>query len=278
MKKVLAFIISLLLVLGLLTACGSDDSAQSSPEQPEQASEPAAEPESSEEPAEEPAPEERSVALEFDPHPYPDTTDQNYYVGLVYASNSSDQIVMASFQYEVYDADGNVMQAYNMWNGRYEEEFSESVFIPAGAKDLPIGFLLASGLRYDMNKGEDMPEAGRVEYRFVSSEEVPVEDLAAHFTPGEWYIDNGHLHYPIAFDQEIADNYSSVSGNYTILGYANGELAAVCRRNDFPGGTGSWSVSYAKENSNGAFEAYHYAPYDITIDNWEMYLGCFSGE
>jgi hypothetical protein len=264
MKKVLAFIVSMLLVLGLLTACGSNEPAQSSPDQPAESGETAPEPEDVPEPAEEPAPEEDAVAIEFDSHAYPDTDDQDYYVGLLYASNSSDTVAEVSFRYKVYDVDGNVMEAYDPWYGRYNEEFSETVFVPAGAKERPIGFLLAPGLVYNLDKNEDMPAADYVEYEFKASEEVPVEDLAAHFTPGELTISSGHLHYPIKFDQEIADKYSSVYGNYTILGYSNGEVAAVCCRNSFPRGTSSWSVQYAKDSGDDAFEAYHDEPYRCT--------------
>ena len=55
-----------------------------------------------------------------------------------------------------------------------------------------------------------MPEAGLVEYEFVSSEEVPAEDLCVHFTPDEWYTNNSHLYYLITFNQEVAVNYSSI--------------------------------------------------------------------
>ena len=246
----MALLISIFLILSLLSACGGESIA-----------------------ADGSAP----VTLEFDSHAYPHTNDRNYYVGLVYASNSSDKPVEASFKYKVYDADGNALQAFDQFRGGYREQFSSSVYIPAGAENMPIGFLLASGLIYDMNTGEDMPPVDHIEYEFTKWREETTEDLRPHFTQGEYYIKNNDLYWPISFDQEISDNYSSIYADYTILAYSDGEVVVVCCRNDYPYGGSSWNVSYAKENNDGVFNAYHYAPYNIPIDNWEIYLGCFSG-
>ena len=286
MKKVLAIILSIMFIVSLLAACGSSGSAQSSSAQSNQPGEAADVSDNSAESViedtsgshEEQTPAEPAVAVEFDSHPYPSMDNQDYYVGLLYATNSSDKVVEAAFTYHVYDADGNAIQAYDQWNDRYSEEFSASVYIPANVEDFPIGFTLASGLVYDMKKNEELPAADRVEYEFTESREVTIDNMSAHFTPGEFYISNDHLYYPIIIDEEISGSCTTVRGNYTILGYSGGEVAAVCCRNDLPGSTSSWSVDYAKENNDGALLAYHDTPYGVTVDNWEIYLGCFDAE
>ena len=105
-----------------------------------------------------------------------------------------------------------------------------------------------------------------------------IEDMVSHFTPGEYYIKNDHLYYPILFDEEISGSCTTVRGNYTILGYSGGEVVAVCCRTDLPFSSSSWSVDYAKENNEGALLAYHDTPYGTTIDYWEIFLGCFNAE
>ena len=286
MKKALAIIISVMLIVSLLAACGSDSSVQNSGTQSGQTGEAAevsgdsdgSDPQDGPASGEKQIPAESAVTLEFDPHPYPSMDSQDYYVGLLYATNSSDKVVEAAFTYHVYDAEGNAIQAYDQWNDRYSEEFSASVYIPANVEDFPIGFTLASGLVYDMKKNEELPAADHVEYEFTESREVAIDDMSAHFTPGEFYINNDHLYYPIIIDEEISGSCTTVRGNYTILGYLGGEVAAVCCRNDLPGSTSSWSVDYAKENNDGALLAYHDTPYGVTVDNWEIYLGCFDAE
>ncbi len=286
MKKAIAAIISVMLIVSLLAACGSDSPVQNGGTQSGQTGETAevsgdgAGSASQDGPmsGEEQLTAEPAVTLEFDPHPYPSMDSQDYYVGLLYATNNSDKVVEASFRYRVYDADGNAIEAYDQWNDRYAGEFSASVCIPADVKDFPIGFTLASDLRYDMKKDEEMPAADHVEYEFTESREGMIEDMVSHFTPGEYYIKNDHLYYPILFDEEISGSCTTVRGNYTILGYSGGEVAAVCCRTDLPGATSSWSVDYAKENNEGALLAYHDTPYGTTIDNWEIFLGCFNAE
>lgn len=290
MKRAFLAILCLLLIPGLLAACGespapsapapvSDDPAAEAP----QPSAPAAEavPQEDAAPAEDaaaeeaPAPAEDPVTLRFDPQPYVHTDDDEYYVGLVWAGNRSESPVEVTFTYQVFDAEGNPISAFNMMKGRREEKFTASVFIPAGAEELPIGFVLASGLVYDLEQDMQQAPAARVDYELADWQAVPAEDLAAHFTPGELSLDNGHLTWPIGFDETISANYSSVYADYTILGYSGDQVAAVCCRNDYPYGNSSWSVSYALENG-GFFMAYHTVPYDRVIDRWEIFPGCFA--
>ncbi len=299
MKKFLSVIVSMLLILSLLAGCGGESSSKDQPAsqpagQSSQANETASLPSESaaadtgstsantgsDAPAktEEKAPEAPAFSLEFESRAFEHTRNDEYFNGLAYATNSSDQTLCVNIKYQVIDVDGNVMSAYNRFADRYTDTFKTSLYIPAGAKDLPIGFPLSDGLGYDIKKDERMPVIDHVEYEITGSEPVEIEDIRDHFSLGDYNLNNGYMHYSIMPDQEILDNYASIYLNYTILAYENGELISLMCCDDFPYGNSSRSVAYAKEHDNGAFIAYHDVPYKKNVDKWEMYLGCISGE
>ena len=275
MNKKLLTILSILLVMTLLAACGG---AQTSPEPAPEA--PAESGEQAEnvpdQPEEEPVPEAPAVSLEFDPHAYQSTDDDESFNALVYVTNSTDAIASADFKYKAYDQDGNVISVFDMFGGRYKEVFNQTVYVPAGVKDFPVGFMLPGGFGYNYETGEVMPEIDHIEFELTGTGSVDAEDLKEHFTPGEPEIRENHIYLYVPFDQEIADSYATLYPNYTLLGYSNGELTTVCCRNDFPYGTSSISVDYMKEHYDSSILIYHYAPSE-PVDQWELYLGCIGG-
>ncbi len=278
MNKKLFTILSILLVVTLLAACGG---AGTAPEpEPQQPAETGEQTETvPEQPEEEPAPEATAVSLEFDPHAYQDTDGNDSFNALLYATSSTDAIVSADIKYKAYDKDGNVISVFDMFGGRYREEFKQTVYVPAGVNDFPIGFTLPQSFGYNFDTGETMPEIDHLEFELLGTDSVDAEDLKEHFTPGEPDLRENHIYLYVKFDQEIADNYASIYPNYTLLGYSNGELSAVICRNDFPYSTGSMSVDYMMENNDSSMLIYHstYIP-GVTVDQWELYLGCIGGQ
>ena len=274
MKKILMLTVAMLLVFGLLTACGGSDSA------PEPAPEESAESETPEENVlaqEEETPAAPAVSLVFDPKAYQNTNSDDYFEALVYATNTGDIPACATIRYKGFDKDGNVMEVYDQFYDRYSEELKESIYIPAGVSDFPIGFTLPVGFGYNYKTGETMPEIDHLEFELIETSDETTEDLKEHFMPGEVEVRENHIYCYVQFDQEIAENYVSIFPDYTLLGYANGVLTTVCCRNSYPYSNSFYSVDYAIENTDNAFLIYHYAPRE-TIDKWELYLGCIGGE
>ena len=277
MNKKLLTILSVLLAVTLLAACsGAETAPEPAPEQPAESGEQAEN--VPDQPEEEPAPEEPAVSLEFDPHAYQNTDDDEYFNALVYATNSTDAVVSADLKFKAFDGDGNVISVYNPFGGNYREDFKQTVYVPAGAADFPIGFTLPSGFGYNYETGEEMPEIDHLEFELLGTGSVDAEDLKEHFTPGEPDLRENHIYLNVKIDQEIADNYASIYPDYTLLGYANGELTAVICNNDFPYSTSSMSVDYMVNNNDSSMLIYH-STYisDVTVDQWELYLGCIGG-
>ena len=278
MNKKLLTILSIFLVVTLLAACGGADPApEPAPQQPVETGEQADT--APDQPEEEPAPEAPAVSLEFDPHAYQNPDGDDYFNALVYATNSTDAIASAEIRYKAYDKDGNVISVFDMFGGGYREEFKQTLYVPAGAADFPIGFTLPQSFGYNFDTGETMPEIDHLEFELLGTGSVDAEDLKEHFTPGEPELKENHIYLYVKFDQEIADNYASIYPNYTLLGYSNGELSAVICRNDFPYSTSSMPVDYMVENNDSSMLIYHstYLP-DVTVDRWELYLGCIGGQ
>ncbi len=278
MNKKLLTILSILLVVTLLAACGGTETApELAPQQPAESGEQAEN--VPDQPEEEPAPEAPAVSVEFDPHAYQNTDNDDYFNALMYATNSTDAVASADLKYKAYDKDGNVISVFDPFGGKYKEEFKQTVYVPAGAVDFPIGFTLPQGFGYNFETGEEMPEIDHLEFELLGTGSVDAEDLKEHFTPGEPDLKENHIHLYVKIDQEIADNYASIYPNYTLLGYSNGELTAVICRNDFPYSTSSMPVDYMVENNGSSMLIYHstYLP-GVTVDHWELYLGCIGGE
>ena len=299
MKKSLLLVVSVLLLFSLLTACGEEtpssvpspspkagDAPQSSaaptggadaaPVSPQPAATAAPEETPPPVPEETEPPAASAVSLDFDPHAYKDPGDRDRYNALVYATNDGDVPIRADFRCRAYDKDGSVIQIYNPFADRYSEAVKDSVYIPAGVKAFPLGFALPSGYGYDLKADKEMPEIDHLEFELLDTQEEPTEDLRAHFTPGDPEIKENHIYMYMKFDGEIADNYTSLYADYTLLGYSDGVLTAVCCRNDYPYGTSSYSVTYALEHNDGALLVYHDVPRD-PVDRWELYPGCIAG-
>lgn len=277
MKKALAIIVCLLLVLCLFSACG--DNGTPSPQPPQNTGDQTDRPDG---PApadntEENAPEAQPVTVTFDPKLYPNTDNDDYYNALAYVTNSGDKPAQVKIRYRAFDKEGKVMSFFDQFKGRYLEQATDVLYVPAGAKELPVGFVLPSGFRYDLSAGKEMPEIDHMEFEVLEISEEASEDLAAHFTPGDPEVRSNHLYIYVKFDQEIADKYSSLYPNYTVLGYSNGTLTTVCCKNSFPNGTSSISVEYAKEKNDSSILVYHHIPSD-PVDKWELYLGCIGAQ
>lgn len=282
MKKTVALIFCLLLVLNMFAACGGKDS--SAPQPPTNTENAAQNTENQAEQPTDPAPANNtentpaapSVTVSFDSKIYPNTDSNDYYNALAYATNSGDKPAQVKIRYKAFGKDGKVISYFDQFKGRYLEQTTDVLYVPAGARELPIGFILPSGLRYDLSAGKEMPEIDHMEFEVLETADEATEDLAAHFTPGEPEIKNGHIYVYVKFDQEIGDNYASLYPNYTLLGYSNGVLTAVCCKNSFPYGNSSMPVDYAKEKNNSSILVYHDIPND-PVDKWELCLGCIGG-
>lgn len=284
MKKTLILIILMLFIFSLMTACsGENPSAGSDPAQTDegisQSGNDSNEKTDTDNMAEEgdTTPRNEPVTLVFDSHAYQDPGNDDYLNALFYATNNSDKVVMVTIQYRVYDKEGNVISAFDQFKNKYYEQYKEELFIPAGARDLPVAFSLPSGYKYDLSTGQDMPEVDHIEFELIETEETELEDLRSHFEPGEPEIRENHIYIYVKFDEEIENSYTSLYPSYTLLGYSGDTVTTVCRRNDYPYGNSSYSVAYAKENNNSSLMVYHHIPND-TVDKWELFLGCIGGE
>jgi len=284
MQKTLSLIILIILVFSLMTSCGGDnqsadpDSAQSD-KGVSQSINDSNEKTDTDNMAEEgdTAPVQEPVTLVFDPHVYQDPDNDDYLNALIYATNDSDKVVMVTIQYKAYDKDGNVISAFDQFKNKYYEQYKEELFIPAGANDLPVAFSLPSGYKYDYSTDQDMPEVDHLEYELLETQETDLEEHKAHFESGEPEVKENHIYIYVKFDQEIGDNYTSIYPDYTLLGYSDGEVVTVCCRNNYPYGTSSFSVGYAKENTDSSFLVYHHIPHE-PVDSWELFLGCIGCE
>ena len=272
MKKIVSSVVLLFVILTLFSGCSGKEEAEITENNTAETAETAAPTEETEESLK-----EDFVSLNFDPRVYQSPDGDDYLNVLVYASNSSDQIARVKIRYRAFDSDGNVFSVFEQFGGKYREQFTEELFIPAGAKDLPVAFVLPMGFRYDLRADKQMPEIDHMEYEILETEKTELEDLADHFSPGEQELKGGNIYVYVGFDQDVADSYEAIYPNYTILGYKDGEVAAVCCQDWFPYSTGSYSVAYAKENSNSSILAYHSLPAEA-VDEWKFFLGCVGGK
>ena len=283
MNKVFLRITSLLLTMSLLTACASGapagstpaDTAESTAEttnteaQPTEEAAPSADPEETTS--------ELQIAVQFDPNAYQDPDNDDYLNALVYITNPSDKTVQLTIQCQAFDEGGDLISAYDQFKGKYIEKYREDLYVPAGVENLPIGFTLPMGYKYDISTDKNMPAVGHLEFELLEAQEVEWEDLRDHFTLSSIEEKSGHIYAYEKFDQEIADNYTNLYPNYTLLGYSNGAVVSVSCLNSYPHGTTSVSVSYAKENTDNSMMIYRSVPRE-PVDQWELHLGCVGGE
>ncbi len=284
MNKTFLRITSLFLAMSLLSACASGAPAGSTPAgsaestaeatasteaQPGEEVTPFAEPE-------ETTP-ELQIAVQFDPNAYQDPDNEDYLNALTYVTNPSVNTVQLTIQCQAFDEGGNLISAYDQFNGKYIEKYRTDLYVPAGVENLPIGFTLPMGYKYDISTDKNMPAVDHLEFELLEAQEVEWEDLRGFFTLSSLEEKSGHIYAYEKFDQEIADNYTALYPNYTLLGYSNGEVISVSCQNSYPHGTTSVSVSYAKENTDSSMMIYRSVPKE-PVDLWELYLGCVGGE
>lgn len=261
----------------LLAACAGSDT--SSDQQPAESADSAVQndTETNADPDKETAQESPSVFIRFDSHVYRNTDDDDFLNALTYATNNSDKTVQITIRCQAFDADGNVISAYDQFKGRYIDTYTTDLFVPAGVKDLPVAFVLPTGFRYDISKDEYMPEIDHLDLEMIGSQETDLEDLRDHFTVGVPEIKENHIYINVRFDEDIADNYTAIYPDHTLLGYSGDTVTTVCCRNSFPYGTSSVSVSYAKEHNDSSMLVYHDV-FQEPADRWELYLGCIGAK
>lgn len=306
MKKLLALFVSVLLVLCLCTACGeesrpepAEDISSSAPvpgsqdkpesrsseapapdsrDQTEQPDEPSAA-ESTAENSGDDTPAAPAASLRFDPKLYQDPNSDDIYNVLAYATNTGEKPAMATVRYKAFDKDGNALSVFDLSKGRNIEEFRTTLYIPAGVEEFPVAFGLSSGFKVDFATGEEMPEIDHMDFEVLDVLDADAEDLRDHFLSGagEPEIRENHIYIYVKLDDEIAENYSSVYPNYTLLGMTGNEVTAVSCANYFPYGTASLSVSYAKEHNDGSLLIYHRVPSE-PVDTWQLYIGCVGAQ
>ena len=278
MKKITALIVSLILVLCLLAACGGNAPSGNVPANTQnsagQNQENNTNTNSNTKPAAPadvaPAP---SVNLRFETAAYLDPSVNDTYNALAYASNSGNKTARVTVKYRALDKDGNVIKFFDQFKGSYREDSTATIYVPAGAKDLPIGFALPTGYAYDYSTGKEVPPMDHMDFEVTKIEDEEFKDLKEHFTPGGPTVKENHIYIYVKFDQEIGDNYKSIYANYTLLGYSNRVLTTVCCRNDYPLGSSSFPVDYAKEKNDSSILVYHSIPRE-PVDKWELHLGC----
>ena len=284
MNKVFLRITSLFLVMSLLSACAGGAPAGSAPAaSAESTAEAAANTEA--QPTEEAAPSaepeettpELQIAVQFDPNAYQDPDNDDYLNALTYITNPSVRTVQLTIQCQAFDEGGNLISAYDQFRGKYLEKYTTDLSVPAGTENLPIGFTLPVGYKYDLSTDKNMPAVDHLEFELLEAQEVEWEDLRGFFTLSSLEEKSGHIYAYEKFDQEIEDNYTTLYPNYTLLGYSNGEVVSVSCLNSYPHGTTSVSVSYAKENTDSSMMIYRSVPRE-PVDLWELHLGCVGGE
>lgn len=270
-RKILSVLLILMLMVSMLTACGKKEADPVPDPAPQEDSVP--EDQSPEEP-QEPVKPADPVTIRFDTKAYEDPGSDEVFCALAYATSTSEKPVEVSVRYSAYDAEGNVIKVFDRFGNKYREKFETSLFVPAGAADMPVSFRLADGFGYNYETDEEMPEIDHLEIETLSMQEDSHKDLSSHFTPGDPQTDDYNLRILVKFDQDIADNYEMVYADYTILAYKDGQITAAYSRQGFPYGD-SFSVSYGVENHDGSILLYHDI-YGLNADEYKLYLGCIN--
>ena len=145
--------------------------------------------------------------------------------------------------------------------------------MPAGVEDYPVAFHLSTSYTFDYAANAPMPAIDHLDCETVSCEAVLDEDLAGHFTAGEVSVDKYNLRMPLVFDETIANEYSDIYANYTLVGRSGGEIVSIVCSNL----SGSWSVQYALDNAQNYLQVYKDAPRE-TVEEWSFYPGFISGK
>ena len=270
-RKLLSVLLILLLMMSMLASCGKKE-AEPVPD-PAPSEDTVPEDQSSEE-QQEPEKPADPVTISFDKRAFEDPGNDEAFCALAFASSTSDRPVEVTVRYRAYDAEGNVIKVFERFKNKYSEEFETSLFVPAGADDMPVSFRLADGFGYNYDTDEEMPEIDHLEIETLSMQEDDHKDLSSHFTPGEPQTDNYNIRILLKFDQDIADSYEMIYPDYTILAYRDGQIIAVYCRRSFPYGD-CFSVSYGVEKYDGAMLIYHYI-YGLNADEYKLCLGCIN--
>ena len=219
------------------------------------------------------SPVEAPVSLRYDARLFFDDWNMTMPICLTYATNRTDIPALMTLAVTAIDAGGEPIPIFDMMRGRTRQVNQFSLCVPAGVEDYPVAFRLPSSYTFDQAANAPMPAIDHLDCEVVSCVAILDEDLANHFTAGEVTVDQHNLRMPLVFDETIANEYSDIYANYTLVGRSGGEIVSIVCSNL----SGSWSVQYALDNDQNYLQVYKDAPRE-TVEEWSFYPGFISGK
>ena len=219
------------------------------------------------------SPVEAPVSLRYDARLFFDDWNMTTPICLTYATNRTDIPAMVTLAVTAIDAGGEPIPIFDMMLGRTRQVNQFSLCVPAGVEDYPVAFHLSTSYTFDYAANAPMPAIDHLDCEVVSCVAILDEDLANHFTAGEVTVDQHNLRMPLVFDETIANEYSDIYANYTLVGRSGGEIVSIVCSNL----SGSWSVQYALDNAQNYLQVYKDAPRE-TVEEWSFYPGFISGK
>ncbi|MBQ3488464.1 MAG: hypothetical protein IJI97_05505 [Clostridia bacterium] len=219
------------------------------------------------------SPVEAPVSLRYDARLFFDDWNMTMPICLTYATNRTDIPALMTLAVTAIDAGGEPIPIFDMMRGRTRQVNQFSLCVPAGVEDYPVAFRLPSSYTFDQAANAPMPAIDHLDCEVVSCVAILDEDLANHFTAGEVTVDQHNLRMPLVFDETIANEYSDIYANYTLVGRSGGEIVSIVCSNL----SGSWSVQYALDNAQNYLQVYKDAPRE-TVEEWSFYPGFISGK
>ncbi|MBQ5412892.1 MAG: hypothetical protein IIU19_05865, partial [Oscillospiraceae bacterium] len=159
-RKILAVLLILMLMVSMLAACGKKEADPVPDPAPQEDTQP--EDQSPEEP-QEPVKPADPVTIRFDTKAYEDPGSDEVFCALAYATSTSEKPVEVTVRYRAYDGDGNVIKVFDRFYSKYKEQCETSLFVPAGAADMPVSFRLEDGFGYNYDTDEERPEIDHLE-------------------------------------------------------------------------------------------------------------------
>lgn len=219
------------------------------------------------------SPVEAPVSLRYDARLFFDDWNMTTPICLTYATNRTDIPAMMTLAVTAIDAGGEPIPIFDMMLGRTRQVNQFSLCVPAGVEDYPVAFHLSTSYTFDYAANAPMPAIDHLDCEVVSCVAILDEDLANHFIAGEVSVDKYNLRMPLVFDETIANEYSDIYANYTLVGRTGGEIVSIVCSNL----SGSWSVQYALDNAQNYLQVYKDAPRE-TVEEWSFYPGFISGK
>ena len=216
------------------------------------------------------------VSLRYETGLFFDDWNMTTPICLTYGTNRTDIPALVTLAVTAFEANGEPISIFDMMRGQTRQVNSFSLCVPAGVEDYPIAFRLPSAYTFDLASNGPMPAIDHLECEVVSCQPIPDENLAGHFTAGEVTVDQYNIRMPLLFDETIANGYSDIFANYTLIGRAGDTIAFVSCREEFPYSGGSWSVKYALDNGRNYLQVYLDAPRE-KVEEWSFYLGFVGG-